>query len=65
MRALLRFLALQLWRRVSRRYRWAARLVLLFGFVRRWQARPSSRVRVRVRPGETLVVGFEGPAPRE
>jgi hypothetical protein len=65
MRVVLRFLAVRVWRWAARRYRWAGRLLLVLGLVRRWNGRPSSRVRVRVRPDETLVVGLEGPAPRE
>ncbi|MGA1361645.1 MAG: hypothetical protein ACO36A_01850 [Ilumatobacteraceae bacterium] len=59
MRSLLRFLARRLWRALGRRYRFVSRVMVILGVARFLRDRPSSRTRVRVRPGETLVVGFE------
>lgn len=64
MRSVLRFVARRLWRFLGRRYRLVSRLTVVLGVARFLRDRPSSRVRVRVGPGETLVVGFEDGAPR-
>lgn len=64
MRALLRFLVRRVSRALGRRYRWVSRALVLLGVARLVRERPTSRVRVRVRPGETLVVGFEDGAGR-
>lgn len=64
MRVLLRFVARRLWRALGRRYRFVSRFMVLLGVARFLRDRPAARTRVRVRPGETLVVGFEDGAPR-
>lgn len=64
MRPFLRFVVRRVWRALGRRYRFVSRLMLLLGAARFLRDRPLSRVRVRVNPGETLVVGFEDGARR-
>lgn len=64
MRTLMRFMVRRVSRTLGRRYRWVSRALVLLGVARLLRDRPASRVRVRVNPGETLVVGFEDGARR-
>ena len=64
MRSVLRFLTRRVWHALGRRYRFVSRLIVLLSVVRFLRDRPASRLRVRVNPGDTLVVGFEEGMPR-
>jgi len=59
MRTLLRVVAVRALRGLGSRSRLVSRLLMVAGFVRWWNSRPSRRRWVQLGPDDTLVVGVQ------